>query len=226
MDKQPFLITLDGTSGVGKGSVADRLSKLFSAPVLNSGAIYRILGFTAHEEGVNPQDVEALLRVCEQLNKYLSLTWDEATGSRFIFKGCDMADVITSEVSGRYASVYSVIPEVRAALVELQRQAITKKGIAEGRDMGTVIFPHAKYKFFLTASSEERAKRRFRQLFSKEPDGTDIQYLELLDALKERDNRDREREHSPTIPAEDAVVIDSTNLTLDQVIDVIALKIK
>lgn len=211
------VITIDGPSGSGKGTVAGRLSAHLGWQLLDSGALYRLLAFAASKQGVHLNNEEALISLATHLDvQFLPLSDARGGQQQVILDGEDVSDAIRTETVGAGASLVAALPAVREAL--LQRQQAFRKGtglIADGRDMGTVVFPDAPLKIFLTASAEERARRRFFQLKEK---GAGVSIESLLEEIRARDARDTQRAVAPLKPAEDAIQLDSTVLSVDQVL--------
>ena len=210
------VITIDGPSGSGKGTVAGILAKRLGWNLLDSGALYRLLAFAAGNHGV-ALDNEALL---EKLAAHLDVQFIGATDgkpARIILEGDDVTHAIRSETVAAGASKVAALPAVRDALLQRQRAFLEFPGlVADGRDMGTVVFPDAPLKVFLTASAEERARRRYLQLKAK---GDDVSLSGLLDEIRARDERDTQRAIAPLKPAADAIQLDSTELSIDQVLE-------
>ena len=210
------VITIDGPSGSGKGTVAGILAKRLGWNLLDSGALYRLLAFAAGNHGV-ALDNEALL---EKLAAHLDVQFIGATDgkpARIILEGDDVTHAIRSETVAAGASKVAALPAVRDALLQRQRAFLEFPGlVADGRDMGTVVFPDAPLKVFLTASAEERARRRYLQLKGK-VDGVSLS--SLLDEIRARDERDTQRAVAPLKPAADAIQLDSTELSIDQVLE-------
>ncbi|WP_416423019.1 (d)CMP kinase [Pseudomonas sp. App30] len=210
------VITIDGPSGSGKGTVAGILAKRLGWNLLDSGALYRLLAFNAGNHGV-ALDNEALLA---QLAAHLDVQFIAATEGqlqRIILEGDEVSSVIRTETAGAGASKVAALPAVRDALLQRQRAFLEAPGlIADGRDMGTVVFPDAPLKIFLTASAEERARRRYLQLKGK---GEDVSLSSLLDEIRARDERDTQRAVAPLKPAADAIQLDSTELSIEQVLE-------
>ena len=210
------VITIDGPSGSGKGTVAGILAKRLGWNLLDSGALYRLLAFAAGNHGV-ALDNEALL---EKLAAHLDVQFIGATDgkpARIILEGDDVTHAIRSETVAAGASKVAALPAVRDALLQRQRAFLEFPGlVADGRDMGTVVFPDAPLKVFLTASAEERARRRYLQLKAK---GDDVSLSGLLDEIRARDERDTQRAIAPLKPAADAIQLDSTELSVEQVLD-------
>ncbi|VFM96015.1 MAG: cytidylate kinase [Candidatus Kentron sp. G] len=213
-EKPPPVITIDGPSGVGKGTVSHRLAGRFGWWVLDSGALYRLLALAAASRGVALEDEAALFALGRELDCEFSRSND---GECVLLNGLDVTTEIRSEICGNNASRLARLPKVRGALLERQRSFRKFPGlIADGRDMGARVFPDADLKIFLTANLDERARRRHKQLKAQ---GTDVNLASLLTEISERDSRDRKRTVSPLGPADDAVLIDTTDLTVDTVLN-------
>lgn len=212
------VITIDGPSGSGKGTVSRKLSQKLGWAILDSGAIYRVLALASMHHQITPENEESLVPLAAHLD--VQFIADEATGSsKIILEGEDVTHAIRTEEVGGHASKIASLPRVREALLRRQRAFREPPGlVADGRDMGTVVFPNAEVKIFLTADAEERAKRRYLELKEK---GADVKLDALLSDLKVRDERDKSREIAPLVPAEDAYVLDSTDLTISQVLDAV-----
>jgi cytidylate kinase len=212
-DRSP-VIAIDGPSGAGKGAVSAGVARRLGWNVLDSGAVYRALALAALEHAVSATDTEALVSLAGTLPLRFA-TGDD--GIDVFLDGRDVGAQLRTEAVSLMASRVAAIPAVRAALLDLQRACRRPPGlVADGRDMGTVVFPDAELKVFLEASVEERANRRYKQLKQK---GESVILPRLLRDMQARDRRDRERSVAPTVPAADAVVVDSTDLALGQVID-------
>ncbi|WP_206613600.1 (d)CMP kinase [Parahaliea mediterranea] len=200
------VITVDGPSGAGKGTISHLLAEELGWHFLDSGALYRVTGQACVIEGVSWEDHDAVTRVA----RHLDVRFSAADSGEILvaYKGQDVSRAIRTEEGGRGASTVAAIPAVRQALLARQREFLRPPGlVADGRDMGTVVFPDAPLKIFLTASAEERARRRFDQLLAK---GESVSLPRLLEDIEERDARDSQRTVAPLLPAKDAVVIDST----------------
>ncbi|MFP3514991.1 (d)CMP kinase [Pseudomonas sp. SIMBA_077] len=215
MSKAP-VITIDGPSGSGKGTVAGRLAEHLGWQLLDSGALYRLLAFAAGNHGV-ALDNEALLST---LAAHLDVQFVGATEgkpARIVLEGEEVTLAIRNEEVAAGASRVAALPTVREALLQRQRAFMEPPGlVADGRDMGTVVFPEAPLKIFLTASAEERARRRYLQLKAK---GDDVSLPRLLDEIRARDERDTQRAIAPLKPAADAIQLDSTELSIEQVLE-------
>lgn len=208
-----LIITVDGPSGVGKGTLCHALADKLGFDFLDSGAMYRITALAAVKKNVALDNEEALAELAAKLDvQFLP----EDGEIKVILDGENVGDQIRTNEAGQNASKVAVFPQVRSALLQRQRDFSSPKGlIADGRDMGTVVFPDAQVKFFLDASAEERAKRRVKQLQEK---GFNANFDEILAEIKERDCRDRNRAVAPLVPAKEALLLDSTNLSIDEVI--------
>ena len=214
-DKIVPVLTIDGPSGSGKGTISRSVADTLGWHMLDSGALYRAVGFAAGMEGLDLSDAEAVTR-CAQTTKIAFRDPRDGGETRVIVNGMDATDEIRTETCGAAASAIAAIPSVRAALFAKQRAFRKAPGlVADGRDMGTVIFPDAAPKVFLTASAEERAKRRYKQLKEK---GLGVTLGALLREIQARDVRDAGRAVAPLKPAADAVVIDSTGMPVADVV--------
>ncbi|MGX2974693.1 (d)CMP kinase [Ursidibacter arcticus] len=208
-----IVITVDGPSGAGKGTLCHALAEKLKFDFLDSGAIYRILALAAKKSGVDFANEQQLA----ELGRNLNVQFIPSNGEiHVILEGENVGDQIRTAEAGQNASKIAIYPLVREALLQRQRDFSTSKGlVADGRDMGTIVFPDAQVKLFLDASAEERTKRRVKQLQEK---GFNANFDEILAEIKERDFRDRNREIAPLVPAKDALVLDSTSLSIDEVI--------
>lgn len=214
-DKIVPVLTIDGPSGSGKGTISRMVADALGWHMLDSGALYRSVGFAAGMEGLDLSDAEAVTR-CAEHTKIGFRVPKEGGETRVIVNGMDATDEIRTETCGAAASAIAAIPSVRAALFDKQRSFRKAPGlVADGRDMGTVIFPDAGTKVFLTASAEERAKRRYKQLKEK---GLGVTLAALLREIQARDVRDAGRAVAPLKPADDATVIDSTGMSIEAVV--------
>lgn len=209
------VITIDGPSGVGKGTLCKALAKSFGWHLLDSGAIYRVLALAALHHHVDVSSDGALVPLAAHLDvQFISHNEHIST----ILEGEDVSSTIRTQDVANMASQVAAYPRVREALLRRQRAFRDWPGlITDGRDMGTVVFPDAPVKIFLDASAEERANRRMRQL---QEQGISVNFERLLLEIKERDDRDRNRAVAPLVPAHDALLVDSTQMTIEQVIDI------
>ncbi|WP_217473688.1 (d)CMP kinase [Stutzerimonas stutzeri] len=209
------VITIDGPSGSGKGTVAALLAAKLGWNFLDSGALYRLLAFAARNHGVDLTNEEALKLLAAHLDVQFGAA-EDGQGMRIVLEGEDVTSAIRNEQVGAGASQVAALSAVRDALLQRQKAFRESPGlVADGRDMGTVVFPDAPLKIFLTASAEERARRRYLQLKGK---GDDVNLASLLDEIRARDERDTQREVAPLKPADDAVQLDSTDLSIEQVL--------
>jgi cytidylate kinase len=208
------IITIDGPGGSGKGTIAHLIARRLDWHLLDSGALYRVLGLYATRLGVDLDDQARLTELARELP--VAFVVDKDQGQRVLLDDDDVSEAIRSEQAGDAASRVAVIGSVREGLLERQRVFRQSPGlVADGRDMGTVVFPDAPVKIFLTASVEERARRRHKQLIDQGLGGT---LPALLREIAERDQRDMTRAVAPLKPAEDAVTVDSTGLGIDAVV--------
>ncbi|MDT4853429.1 Cytidylate kinase [compost metagenome] len=210
------VIAIDGPSGSGKGTVAGLLAKKLGWSLLDSGALYRLLAFAARNHGVDLTNEEAMKVLAAHLDVQF-VAGGDGKSQRIILEGEEVTDAIRNEQIGAGASQVAALPAVREALLQRQRAFQEMPGlVADGRDMGTVVFPDAPLKIFLTASAEERARRRYLQLKAK---GDDVNLASLLDEIRARDERDTQRAVAPLKPAADAIQLDSTELSIEQVLE-------
>jgi cytidylate kinase len=208
------VLTLDGPSGSGKGTVGQICARRLGWHYLDSGAIYRALAYVVQREGIEPDDEAAVVERAERLQMECIPNPPESAAIRVDGENVDHR--LRTEEAGRLASELAAVPAVRGALLQNQRGMRRPPGlVADGRDMGTVVFPDARWKFFLTASAEERAKRRYKQLKLK---GFDVSLATLFEAIQERDTRDAQRSVSPLKPADDAIVLDTSEMSIDEVV--------
>lgn len=206
------VLTIDGPSGAGKGTASRAVARRLGWHFLDSGAIYRSLAVAVLRSGTALDDVDAIVRLAEAMD--LRFTADDPP--QVLLSGENIAEEIPSETCGNTASRIAAYGPVRKALLDKQREFRQAPGlVADGRDMGTVVFTDAPYKIFLTASAEVRALRRYKQLKEK---GVDVNLRGLTEEIEERDRRDRERAEAPLRMAEGAVLVDSSELSIEQVI--------
>jgi len=203
-------IAIDGPSGGGKSTLAKRLSKDFGIVYVDTGALYRTIGYYAHVNGVDKDDKVGVISLLPNINielKYID-------GAQHVFlNGEDLGDKIRQPIISMYASAVSAVPEVREFLLETQRKIARENNvIMDGRDIGTVILPDADVKIFLFASNADRARRRCEELHEK---GIDAKYEDVLREMDERDRNDSSREVAPAIPAEDAIMLDNSGFEPD-----------
>jgi CMP/dCMP kinase len=209
------VLTIDGPSGSGKGTISRRVADQLGWRLLDSGALYRAVGYVAGAEGLDLSDAEAVTR-CAQSTKIRFQAAPDGGDTRVIVNGHDATDELRTETAGAAASAIASIPTVRQALVDLQLGFRKAPGlVADGRDMGTVIFPDAPFKVFLTASAAERAKRRYKQLKDK---GLNVTLGALQREIEARDERDASRTVAPLRPAVDAVLVDTTGMPIEVVV--------
>lgn len=209
------VITIDGPSGAGKGTITQLLARRLDWHLLDSGALYRLTALSAMRQNVDFTDEQALAAVARALDvRFEPQPGDEP--ARVILDEDDVTGEIRTETCGDKASQVAVLPAVREALLQRQRDFRQAPGlVADGRDMGTVVFPDAEHKIFLTASAEERAQRRYHQLLEQ---GQDVKLRALVAEIEARDERDRNRTTAPLKPADDAQVIDTTGFSVEEVL--------
>ncbi|MEZ9650108.1 (d)CMP kinase [Vibrio lentus] len=214
MPSQSPVITVDGPSGAGKGTLCMLLADKLGFHLLDSGAIYRVLALAAIHHGVDTESEDALVPLATHLDVQFIAEGDLV---KVILEGEDVSGELRKEETGMAASKVAALPRVREALLRRQRAFSAAPGlVADGRDMGTVVFVEAEAKIFLDASAEERANRRLKQLQEK---GLDVKFDDLLSEIQERDDRDSNRPVAPLRPAEDALVLDSTSMNIEQVVE-------
>ncbi len=205
-----MIITIDGPAGSGKSSAAKELARRLGFEFLDTGAMYRAVTLAALRGGVDVSDPQAMQHLLDELRL-------EMSPGRVLLNGEDVSQKIRAGTVTAASGAVADSPVVRRRLVEWQRQiAAGRNMVCEGRDQGTVVFPEAECKFFLVAQPEERARRRQRDMAAR---GENVAWDEVLNAQELRDARDRERDLAPMIPASDAIILDSTQLTMDQVVE-------
>ncbi|AAM24572.1 Cytidylate kinase [Caldanaerobacter subterraneus subsp. tengcongensis MB4] len=203
-------IAIDGPAGAGKSTVAKKLAKLLGFTYIDTGAMYRAITLKVLRENISLEDEERIVEVARKSDISLD-------GERVFLDGEDVSEEIRKPIISQKVSVVSQIPEVREILVKKQRKIAEGKNVVmDGRDIGTVVLPDAQFKFFLTASLEERARRRYEELKNK---GTEVKYEEVLEEIKKRDSLDSGRKTSPLTIPEGAILIDTTDLTEEEVVE-------
>ena len=209
------VLTIDGPSGAGKGTVSRAVAKLLQWHYLDSGSIYRSLAIAVLQAGVALDDLAQIRQIADSM----LLEFDCGTHLVVRLNGVDITAQLGTETTGNAASIVAAYPEVRAILLQKQKDFQQLPGlVADGRDMGSVVFPDAEYKVYLTASAKERADRRYKQLIEK---GIDANLLQITREIEERDRRDQERATAPLTVPEGAIYIDSSSLSIQQVIDTV-----
>ncbi|NVK30669.1 MAG: (d)CMP kinase [Gammaproteobacteria bacterium] len=212
------VITVDGPSGVGKGTLAIKLAQVLGFHLLDSGAIYRVIGVAADRSGIALDDENALVHLAEHSD--MQFVPNVKSGPvAVMLDGEDLTVEVRTEKAGNLASMVAVLPALRAALLQKQKDFSQAPGlVADGRDMGTVVFPEADLKFFLDASAEVRAERRVKQLQAM---GRDVIFNKIYQEVMERDQRDRNRKVAPLAPADDAILIDTSTISAEQVFEMV-----
>jgi len=208
-----MIIAIDGPGGAGKGTIAKAIAKKLNIVYIDTGAMYRSVGLYAKRNNIGTRDGEALKQVLDLIKIDVKVSKE---GQRFLLNGEDVSEAIRTPEISMAASDVSSIPEVRERLVDMQREMAKMQSVVmEGRDIGTVVFPNADKKIYLTASPEIRARRRYNELIAK---GQEVEYETVLEELIIRDRNDSTRETSPLRQAEDAIVLDTTDMTLPEAI--------
>lgn len=209
MEQWTGVIAIDGPAGAGKSTVAKRVAEELGISYLDTGALYRALAFYLDRRGISPE-------ASEELHKALLHVVVDTIGSHVYLNGEDVSSLIRTPAVDKIASVYSALPIVREKLLSLQREQALKGGlVADGRDMGTVVFPFAPVKIFLTAQAEVRAKRRYEELAAR---GVSVEFQKLLEEIRQRDEADANRAVAPLKQAEDAYLLDSSEMSIDEVV--------
>ena len=212
MDKKIYSVAVDGPSGAGKSTLAKAAASKLGIVYVDTGAIYRSIGYYVYTKGIDPKDAQAVIAILPELD--IQMRYGEDGVQRMILNGEDVSAQIRLPEMSMYASAVSAIPEVRTFLLEMQRQIARRTSvIMDGRDIGTVVLPHAEVKIFLTAAAEIRAQRRMKEL---EQRGTPQPFEEVLQQIVERDWADSHREAAPLRQAEDAVLLDTGALDFDE----------
>ena len=210
------VVTIDGPGGSGKGTLSSLVAAKLGWHLLDSGALYRIVAVSAQSQAIDLADENTLVAMVADLQIAF-------IGDKVDVNGSDLSDIIRTEETGVAASQVAALPGVRDAILALQKSFQRAPGlVADGRDMGTVVFPHSKAKIFLDASAEARADRRYKQLKNK---GLSVNFRDLLEQIQERDARDRGRAVAPLKPAADALIIDSTQMTIEEVLETIMTEV-
>ncbi len=211
------VITIDGPSGSGKGTIAKLVANKLGWAILDSGALYRLVGYSAEKSGICFDQVDNLCEIARNMDALFD-------GDNVYLNGNEVSKEIRTERAGNSASKVAAVPEVRSTLLEWQRSFARAPGlVADGRDMGSVVFPNAQVKVFLTASAEERAKRRYNQLKEK---GISVSLRDLVRDIRERDERDRNRDVAPLVAPVAALEIESTSLSIDEVLEMVMEKVR
>ncbi len=211
------VITIDGPSGSGKGTIASLLAERLGWEILDSGALYRLVGYSAGKSGIGFDQVDKLCEIARNMDVAFR-------GEEVFLNGEEVSRSIRTEKAGNAASKVAAVPEVRAALLEWQRSFAREPGlVADGRDMGSVVFPQADVKVFLTASAEERANRRYNQLKEK---GISVSLRDLVRDIRERDERDQNRDVAPLVAPVAALEVESTSLSIDEVLEQVLAKVR
>jgi cytidylate kinase len=207
LSKKPFIITIDGPAGAGKGTISKLVSQNMGFHYLDSGAIYRVIAFEAYQKGLATDQISQITELIDEINI-------QFIGDKIFLTDKDVSELIRSEDIGKFASEIAKNEEIRKNILEFQKSFFKPPGlVADGRDMGTVIFPKAKVKIFLTASIQERANRRYKQLILKEKD---VNLTDLFQRIKLRDESDKNRKISPLKAANDAYLVKTDNLSIKQ----------
>ncbi len=211
-----IIVAIDGPAGAGKSTIAKMVSDRFNLMYINTGSMYRAVTLKAMEKGISYTDIDNLCKLIDEMNMHFD-------NNELILNGENINEKLTMPYISSNVSNYASLPQIREKLVYIQRQMAEKFDvIMDGRDIGTVVLKEAPFKFFLTASPEERAKRRYKELFDK---NIDVDYQNILEEIKKRDYIDSNREVDPLTKAEDAIEIDSTSMTIEEVVEKICTHI-
>jgi len=218
-DEPAPVVTIDGPGGSGKGTISRGLAKDLGFHFLDSGALYRLTALSILEKGIDTEDPNACADAAIALDARFELDDEHAVDPAIMLEGRDVTTILRIEKTGNVASLVATYGPVREALLARQRAFRRSPGlVADGRDMGTVVFPNAKAKIFLTASAEERAERRYKQLIGK---GLGVSLADLVEEIAERDRRDTERAVAPLRPAPDALLLDSSGMSIGEVLETV-----
>lgn len=210
-------IAIDGPAGAGKSTIAKKIANKLGIMYINTGLMYRAITLKALEKNIAPDDIETLIQLIDSIDMHFK-------DDKLYISGEDITSRLNSQVINKSVASYATIPELRERLVEMQRNLSNKFNvIMDGRDIGTVVLKNAAFKFYLTASPEERANRRYKELAAK---GIEVSYEEILKDIIDRDYKDMHREVNPLKKAEDAIEIDSTSLSIDEVVEFITKHVK
>ncbi|MFO7983221.1 MAG: (d)CMP kinase [Desulfuromonadales bacterium] len=219
--KRELIIAIDGPSGAGKSTLSKLLSRRLGYVNIDTGAMYRCVALASLRRGIDPQDGETLEELCRGLD--IDFVPEDGE-NRVLLDGEDVSEAIRTPEVSLLTSRVSAVPEVRSAMVNLQRKMGEKGGVVlEGRDIGTVVFPHADVKFFLLASARERGRRRYKELKAR---GLDVDLDQTIAEVEARDRADSERAHAPLIQAEDALTVDSTRMSIEEVLEYMLKEIR
>lgn len=212
MNEKKYAVAIDGPGGAGKSTIARSVAKTLGILYVDTGAIYRTVGYYVFLRGQQPTDAPAVIALLNEIS--IEMAYGEDGLQRMYLNGEDVTDKIRLPEMSMYASHVSAIPEVRNFLMEMQRACARKSSVVmDGRDIGTVVLPDAEVKIFLTADVEERARRRSRELAQR---GTPADYEQILEEMRQRDYKDSHRETAPLRPAENGVILDTTTLDFEQ----------